>query len=79
MSKFATSPVMENANRLNADYRYISHVINRQTVEAVLREASAMTGVPASLASILHSWHALCWSLQWDATPLDELDEGAQR
>jgi hypothetical protein len=39
------------------DYLYTSHLVDRQTADAVLREASAVTGVPAWRRAIM--WAAV--------------------
>jgi hypothetical protein len=52
------------------DYLYTSHLVDRQTADAVLREASAVTGVPAWRRSIMWAAVRMFGGSHWDSKPI---------
>ena len=52
------------------DYLYTSHIVDRQTADAVLREASAVTGVPAWRRAIMWASVRAFGGSHWDEKPI---------
>ncbi|BCF96655.1 hypothetical protein PPGU19_012240 [Paraburkholderia sp. PGU19] len=52
------------------DYLYTSHIVDRETADAVLREASAVTGVPAWRRTIMWAAVRAFGGSHWDEKPI---------
>lgn len=52
------------------DYLYTSHIVDRATADAVLREASAVTGVPAWRRAIMWAAVRAFGGSHWDSKPI---------
>lgn len=52
------------------DYLYSSHIVDRETADAVLKEASAVTGVPAWRRGIMWAAVRAFGASHWDSKPI---------
>ena len=52
------------------DFLYTSHIVDRETADAVLREASAVTGVPAWRRGIMWAAVRAFGGSHWDSKPI---------